>query len=786
MRLWGDPSLRTALFQVILAFIAVFIHSVGMAQENNSLKKGMRDKAVIKAGDEPWTIEAVQVGYDFKNEVYTAEGNVLLYSSDRSIVADRAVLSSKEQEVDLQGNVELRFGKDWLRGEHVVWHLDTETGWVDGGIVFFAENNFSIRSNYIEKTGPTTYVLSAGAMTTCDPYDPDWSISFDKLNVNTEGYAWARSASMRAGKLPVLYMPIAALPVSRERQSGVLLPTFGTSDTAGFEFELPFYWAIRKDMDATFYPHYMADRGLMAGIEYRIDNDTWGRGIWMLHFLEDQGDPLELAKEGYPIDDTERYWLRARHSFDLPHNIHGWLNLDIASDISFLREFDIGSPSYSATSAAFLKSTGTGILTDENAIQRESNLYLNRPEEDTLMALDVHYWDNLDPATDERTLQQFPRFIYDIAPNLMSPNHGLYYSLNSSLVNYFRNEGDRGQRLDLYPRFYYPLHWRSYLNVEPSVALRSTSYWVDWEEGNRDSFQQRTYPELRVDLNTQLDRVYSLNWGDAVALQNMIRPEIIYKYRPFADENDDIPEFDAIDQITERHGVQYGFSTAFTAKRLPKGVNAPSYHEYARLSIFQTLNIEKVEPEIQDRLLYDESIFGTEAALFGPLLFSDLDIESSETQSELLEKRRFSSVDVEFYLTPLRYIQLSYDANISPYDKILNRYNYGLSLNSQRGQSLSLNYRLREDSNLEELVVGTGLNLLPSLSFSTSHDYSFSEGVLISQVYSLLYQTGCWGLRFAIGESEGNQTAGVSLILLGIGEFGGGTKSGSGAFLQQP
>ena len=78
----------------------------------------------------------------------------------------------------------------------------------------------------------------------------------------------------------------------QERHSGFLLPWGGETTLNGFEFELPYYWAIRQDMDATFYAHYMQNRGLMGGIEYRIDNPEWGKGIWMFNFLDDQAEQV--------------------------------------------------------------------------------------------------------------------------------------------------------------------------------------------------------------------------------------------------------------------------------------------------------------------------------------------------------------------------------------------------------------------------------------------------------------------------------------------------------------
>lgn len=776
--------ISAASVPILLLLLTTLAAAQGAAKDASPLQGGIREKALMKSGEEPWNIEALQLHYDFKNEVYTAEGNVVIYSQDRSITADWAQVDLKGQKADLKGNVELRYAKDWLKGDHVIWSLDSDTGVVDGGTVYFAQNGFYIKSDRIEKTGPTKYKLAHGSLTSCDPMDPAWSIGFGRMSVNTLSYAWALNASMWAEKVPVFYVPVAGVPVARGRQSGLLLPTMGSSEVTGYEFELPFYWAISDESDATFYPHYLQDRGAMIGLEYRTNSNTWGKGIWMLNYLHDEGDPEDLLTEGYPLDTTERWWLRARQKFELPSEIHGWLNLDVISDSNFTKEFKVGSSAYDFTEDAFKTAMGSGIFTDKNALQRESNLYLSRPWEDSLVAMDVHYWDNLDKSTDEYTLQQTPRFIYDTAPELLASDYGLYYSLSSSMVNYWRSEGDSGQRLDIRPRFYYPAHWGPYLNVEPSAALRSTLYQVDWESENQDAFQSRIYPDFQLDMNTQLSRVFPLKWGDMVAVQNTIRPEVTYKYRPFVDENGDLPDFDSVENVTERNEVQYGFSSSINTKRLTGEGKEPVYQELARFAVFQTFHFDPQSPTIQDNLLYDQSFFGNDAAVFGSSFFSSLGVDSEDDQSELTKKRSFSSTDVEVYLTPQSHFSLFYKASISPYTYLLNRYDYGFNIDSNRGQWLNLRYRVREDSNIDELISTASFKLLPGVTFSAQHDYSFAYQSFISQKYSILYQRGCWGLRFAVSDEDGVQKAGLSLNLLGIGEFGGAYGGGSGLSIQ--
>jgi len=249
------------------------------AAAQSLIQGSLTPRAMVATSHEPWTVEADKISYDQEKKLYEAEGNVRVRSGDRSIQADRAKLDARKQEVELEGKALLRFGRNWLEGEHIFWNLDSETGWVDGGLVYFADTRFYVEGRSIAKTGANTYELHEGFLTSCNPADADWKIKYDKLKVEVGGYAWATKTSFWARRLPLLYTPAMVLPVKQERQSGVLLPWLGTSTLNGIEGEIPFFWAIREDMDMTFYGRMMQKRGWMSGLEYRLNHERFGAEI---------------------------------------------------------------------------------------------------------------------------------------------------------------------------------------------------------------------------------------------------------------------------------------------------------------------------------------------------------------------------------------------------------------------------------------------------------------------------------------------------------------------------
>ena len=189
---------------------------------------------IAGSAEAPWTIHADKVTYDQEKQVYEAEGNVKISSKDRMIEAEHASVDNQTRQADLRGKVTVRYGKNWIKGEHITWNLDTETGWLDSGILFFAENNFFIQGKSISKLGPNEYELKEGFITSCNPANPDWKIQFNQMTVTVGGTAWTTDTSFWARGAPVTYWPLFGMPVEKDRQSGFLIPGSGTATLTGF------------------------------------------------------------------------------------------------------------------------------------------------------------------------------------------------------------------------------------------------------------------------------------------------------------------------------------------------------------------------------------------------------------------------------------------------------------------------------------------------------------------------------------------------------------------------
>lgn len=746
-------KLSTSLFfWFVVCCCLVALPQSGFCNPKGLLKSGLTGKTVMGSRNARWNISAAEISYNQKTDTYTARGNVRMYSGDRTIQADWAQLNARTHEVHLKGHVKLTYGKDWIEGREAVWNVQQQTGTVDDGLVYFSSNHFYVKGRLISKTGATEYLLKNGSLTSCDPENPAWQIRYHKMRVHINGEAWATQTSFWVRNVPVFYFPLVGVPIQRERHSGFLMPWGGSSTRTGPQVEIPYYWAIARDMDATLYGRYMGKRGFMGGLQYRLNNKTWGEGIFAINYLHDEGNTQELANAGYPLVTRNRYWLRGRYNFQLPYQITGRMNLDAVSDPNFLREFTTGSISYYLNNEEFLQRFGRGILDDNTISARENSLYLTRATDSTLTSLDLHYWDQSNPAINQFAPQRLPEFDFDVAPSWIG-HLPFYYSLQSSWTNYWEQDGDKTSRLDLYPSLNYPLHWGNYLDFQPSVALRSTTYYVNWQDEVRDQWQERLLPEVQMDLVSRLNHVYSFHvWGDN-ALQHSIRPEITYIYTPEVNPKN-YPQFDQVDDLQGQHGIRYGFTNIFTAKRVSKnaaGKSVTNYSELARVEIYQTFNIRPAPASAQ---------FGVPP------------VELNTTTQANTEKRRLSDVSLLVDLNPGRYVNLSYKTDISPYNASAERQEVYAILNSGRGQTLSLSYQYWQGTVVNELIAETNLKILPNLSLITYHDYSLQSHELYRQVYGVNYMHGCWGIGVDYEKVGNDQRFMVVVRLAGLGSVG--------------
>ncbi len=127
--------------------------------------------------------------------------------------------------------------------------------------------------------------------------------------------------------VPILASPVLSFPLSEERKSGFLPPSFGIDNRSGFQAAIPYYWNIAPNRDATFTMQESLRRGPSLDGEFR--------------YLEPSLFGLVNAKvlPNDRVADRSRYSFRAEHDGALPYDAFVQLRVLRVSDDDYWKDF---------------------------------------------------------------------------------------------------------------------------------------------------------------------------------------------------------------------------------------------------------------------------------------------------------------------------------------------------------------------------------------------------------------------------------------------------------------
>ncbi len=718
----------------------------------------------------PWQISADTVDYDAASTTYHARGNVIIEKQAARLVADSVSFNHKAMTAIADGHVVMTVGGDVLTGARVELNLDQETGVVHDGTVFLKENHFYIHGDRIEKTGKDTYRTEKGSITSCDGDRPDWVITGRTLNVTIDGYGTATHAVFRARDVPVLYTPYILFPAKTRRQTGLLFPEAGVSSRWGFNWDQPLFWAINDSTDATLYTHYMQERGTKIGLEYRyaLANDSYGviKADGLQDRQIDDGTPEATQKWGYAGDawdrpNTDRYWLRAKVDQELPWDAKARLDLDIVSDQDYLTEFRDGRSGYNETRNYFLAAFGRDLDTyDENT--RTNQLNVNRTWSRYSLNGDLIWNDNVTNRRWEEsddTLQQLPVIQFNSVKQ-QAFGTGVFWDLDSEYTYFYREDGERGHRSDIYPRAYLPLRWKNFLSVEPSAGWRQTAWVMDRRED--ETLDRSTYRQIidaRLDLSTELSKVMGSPVAAVDRIRHSARPQVIYEYIPDQDQSD-LPYFTALDRIGEKNLVTYSLTNTLTA-RTTKTFRSTTK---ARDSLVSEGGSGLTNP-MQGGTPMPTSFNYHRFCRF--YLEQSYDIAAARDD----QPEPFSDIYGELEFNFGRYVAVDSNARYNPYDNNISSHNIGAAIADHRGDRLWIEHSYQKDA--FESIRGTlSVKLTDRLTARGEYERNLLAKKDLLKGAGFLYTAQCWSVDFFYArEGEDNKFL-FSINLMGIGGFG--------------
>lgn len=207
--------------------------------------------------------------------VSTLAGNVQVEQRDKRMWSDRVYIhrdaqSEEVESVDAFGNVLLEEPMFRVLARSAHMDLLQKRAELQDGEYRSYENHARGHAQTVtyQKNQPT-YLYNA-TYTTCEPDSNVWDLRAKEVSLNEEtGQGRAYHAFLYLKDVPVLYTPWIAFPISDERQSGLLAPSYGASNRSGLSLSLPYYFNIAPNTDATFTPTVYEKRGILWDGEWR-------------------------------------------------------------------------------------------------------------------------------------------------------------------------------------------------------------------------------------------------------------------------------------------------------------------------------------------------------------------------------------------------------------------------------------------------------------------------------------------------------------------------------------
>lgn len=484
-------------------------------------------------------------------EVPVFQGNVALTRGDQFLGTDKITIDSEAQTYVAEGAVRYQDPGMRIVAERASGSQATDTHTIEDLRYQLTDRRGNGGAERIELQGAQG-TLFGSTYSTCPPTQQHWRVVANQIRVNSEeGFAVARNATLRIGKVPVLYVPWFKFPIDERRLTGLLFPSISNSSRNGFDYKQPIYINLAPNYDMTLSPRIMTKRGAALGAEFRYLNEAGAgtlRGLWM------PKDDLRDRERGFVGFDGYQnltpHW-QARASVT-------WI-----SDSRYFEDFNNSSLGVSAYSAF-----------------SEIGLYGRGRYWDAGLTADN--WQLADYTLTEASLpfDRLPRVYFNweqpfgtllragIETEAVRFRHKSYRAIDAQ-YHPFGPDIDipGGSRFDAKPYISMPLEGAGWF-IRPTVAWRYTTYQLDDELARQiatgraqadaasrgvaytpamdamffDNKPSRSLPIYSVDAGLQFDRQFERS---GKSFLQTLEPRIFYLRAPYRDQSA-LPVFDTV------------------------------------------------------------------------------------------------------------------------------------------------------------------------------------------------------------------------------------------------
>ncbi|PCJ32493.1 MAG: organic solvent tolerance protein [Gammaproteobacteria bacterium] len=692
-------------------------------------------KPDLEAGVTDIQADSVQI-VDEGTSIFS--GDVEVLRDGQELKSQRATYNRLSGELTAQGDVQIRDSGMILNGQNAEWSLENDSGTLIDAEYRLREGHLRGKAGQVHRDGVRSTNLNDATYTSCAPGDETWLLQAANVNLDhVKQVGVARDVVVRIADIPVFYTPYISFPLTDERKSGLLVPSFGSSDKTGFDIQTPYYWNISPDKDATITPRYMSDRGLMLSGEFRyLGSQYEGKldaGFLASDSMKKEGDALN------PYYKENRKHFSWQHEGDLSSRWYTNIDYNYVSDKAYLEDFG-------------------------SNLSLASTSYLDRKFE---LSYGADYWDFvgrlqgyqvLDNVT--KPYQRLPQL--RLNGSLPDQAFGLTYGLTAEYVAFDHDTKVSGQRFDLQPAVSLPLRSSSAF-LTPRIALHHTQYDLDANGTSLvDSSPSRTLPISSIDSGLFFER--ELNFADTGYIHTL-EPRAFYLYVPERDQTD-IPIFDTSLRT-------FGMGQLF------------SYDRFSAADRIGDTN--QLTLAVTSRIINQQTGKESLRVSLGQIhYFSDRDVSITNTK----ETRSNSDMVVEVIAAMSKEWTARGEMQWNTAEGTNSMSAVSVRYRGENGSLLNVSHRYRRDgelntvTGLEQVDLSTRVPFNDKFSFVGRWYHSLSDNRTLETLAGIEYDSCCWATRVVVRDyvnsiTDQDRNLGIffQVELKGLGGFGQKTEA---------
>jgi len=327
--------------------------------------------------------------------------------------------------------------------------------------------------------------------------------------------------------VPLMYLPMIYYPIQKsERQTGILLPTYGTSTVRGQSISNAFFWAINRSQDATFFHDWFTRTGTGMGSEYRYIAGLQSAGNVRLYRFNQHETTFEQSGATLPAKTS--YEFTGAVTQALGGRARARMRLDYFSDVFTQQIYHQNI--YQASRRNRIVEAGASDVFGP----LQTTLLYQRNE-----TFDSDVQSVLYGSTPKLTAALAPQQLFG-APIYASLNSEYGYLPYRNVNNNVVTLDNSLSRVDFTPAVRVPLSRLTYLSLNTSAAYRTTYYSRSFDARGvavPDSFI-RDYTQLRTEV---VGPVFTKIWdtpdtGYSERMKHVIEPAFTVDYTTAIDD----------------------------------------------------------------------------------------------------------------------------------------------------------------------------------------------------------------------------------------------------------